>query len=193
MASALQILVLSTARNYTDKQYKLTYPVLYDLFRITPQQGIIYVWNSTALNVDLVAGRTLSITVQDNLTGQIDTDRVHVKIVNSVVLHKKDNCGECCVFFQQGFNNNLKDVNFMSFFRSFCLEWSQNGFAMVLTDLIHVFRLEPYSDRSANFVLNDRFIKNPTRIKLSPVGIEPGTSCVLLSHFPDRADLTSVN
>ena len=99
MTFALQILVLSTARNYTNKQYKLRNPVLYDLFRITRQQGIIYVWNSSALNVDLVASRTLSITIQDNLTGQNDTDTVHVKIVNSVVELPDDKniCGKCCV------------------------------------------------------------------------------------------------
>ena len=88
-------------------------PVLYDLFRITRQQGIIYVWNSTALNVGLVESRTLSILIQDNLTGENDTDTVHVKIVKSVAdaPYDKNICGECDIYFQKIFDHYLKDID----------------------------------------------------------------------------------
>ena len=51
--------------------------------------------------MDLVASRTLSITIQDNLTGQNDMDTVHVKIVNSVVELPEDKniCGKCYIDF----------------------------------------------------------------------------------------------
>ena len=63
-------------------EYEFRDSVPYDLFRITSTQGIIYVWNSSALNADLVPSITLSIRILDNYTYRAYTDSVDVRIVN---------------------------------------------------------------------------------------------------------------
>ena len=89
-----QILTLSSLKNYTNEEYSFTNAVPHDAFRITPQQGIIYVWNSTALIADPVINEPLFVKVTDVNTGEEKMDFVNVTVVPRIVHQTDQKCGE---------------------------------------------------------------------------------------------------